>query len=121
MAKLSQEQIHDRLDSHELWLDDPEMGSSADFSRMNLDGYDFTGADLRGAKFKGTSLMAADFTGADLTNAIFDHADLRDANLTNCILSEIEGTDDETILTNISNADTIRANLNGVSIEYLEE
>jgi len=77
---------------HQKWLNNEEGGVRADFSRLDLDGYDFAGVTLSRAYFRGCSLNGANFRGADLQGVDFSHAicngtNFRDANLCKAIFN----------------------------------
>lgn len=77
---------------HQKWLNNEEGGAQANFSKLDLDGYDFRGVTLSRAYFRGCSLNGANFRGADLQGVDFSHAicngtNFRDANLHKAIFN----------------------------------
>ena len=64
------------LKDHKLWLNNPSVGTRADFSGANLRNIDFHNADLRYADFNSADFHYADLSGADLRGANFSGANL---------------------------------------------
>ena len=78
---MAPEEIKTVLAEHAKWLTNPEAGSRADFSGVNLSGANLSGADLSRANLSGANLSWADLSGAHLSRANLSQADLSRANL----------------------------------------
>ena len=57
------------------------------FTKLNLDGADFSGADLRGTVFNGTYLTNANLRDINFTDGMAYHTVLNGADLTNAVLT----------------------------------
>lgn len=79
---MTQQELNEILNRHEMWLDDEYSGAQAKFEGLDLRGLDFRGANLIKADFKDTDCSGLDFTGAILTCADFTGANLQDADFT---------------------------------------
>lgn len=88
---MTQEELHEILKKHKLWLEGESGGERFSHYGENLSGFDFSGVDLRSADLKGSDLTGSNFscanlkdaylTGARLANVCLINADLRGANL----------------------------------------
>lgn len=65
---------------HQKWLNNEEGGVRADFSKLNLNGYDFRGVTLSQAYFRGCNLNGTNFCGADLQRVDFSHSTCHGTN-----------------------------------------
>lgn len=105
MAQITQEELDEILELHEIYLNGGSGGVQADFEEMDLSGLNFrgadlgsvnfnnsdlSGADLHGCILNGASLSEVDFTMANLASASFVDADLYSAKLSG---ANLEGTD----------------------------
>ena len=94
--KVEDNVIESMIENHEKWLKDKKEGKRADFSDLELEGYDFGGKDLssaifedaylRKASFAGTKLVKANMRGVtgletDFTEADLSYADISCANV----------------------------------------
>ena len=77
MKKISQEELNQILEKHEIYM--TTLGEEGE--RADLRGTDLSDADLRRANLSGADLRGADLKWADLTGANLSGADLREANL----------------------------------------
>lgn len=73
--------IQEAKDKHKTWLEKPNSGHKADFSKLDLSDLDFSESYLSRASFVGAILFRANFSNAVLDQADFFAADLSEANL----------------------------------------
>jgi len=93
MKKMSQEELDQVLQQHELWVESGGVqGARADLSRINLSHAHLSGAqlsyaDLSCAQLAGANLTCADLSGAQLSGAWLYEADLSGADLSHVDLT----------------------------------
>ena len=79
------------------------LGRVANYSRIDLQGRDFSGQDLTGGVFVSSEMRGVNFSGANMTNAMLTmgvmlKANLSDVNLTGALIDRV--TLDEANLSN---------------------
>jgi uncharacterized protein YjbI with pentapeptide repeats len=125
------------------WLNSPALalGNLTNYSRIDLQGRDFSGQDLaggvfvssemRGVNFSGANmknamltmgvLLRANLTGVNLTGALIDRVTLDEANLTNAILTEATMTRTRLYGATITGADFTDAIIDKAQVKLLCE
>ena len=96
ICNLSGQQLKKILRDHEKWIvSRGEEGRMANFSFVDLKGFDLSNLDLRKAKFELADLEQAKFDKTDLREALFAGANLRHADMQNASLlgPELAGAD----------------------------
>ena len=146
MRTISETELRDIIEKHQLWLEKKDGGEKADLSDADLENVDLhnvclsctdlcnaylRGADLHNANLSNANLSNADLCGADLSwailyNANLYHAYLEDANLCRANLYGANLSHTYLCSANLSNtnlsdanlycADLRRANLRGASL-----
>ena len=111
MKNISQEELKEILQKHEMWLKGEEGRERADLRYTDLSGADLTDVDLRYANLRG-----ADLRGVNLSDADLRKADLRNTNLRNANLEGADLWNADLINTNLSDADLINANLSDADL-----
>ena len=97
---MTQEELNEILEQHQLWLNTKEVEGKravlrgedlrcADLRYVDLRCANLSYADLRGANLRGANLRNADLAYADLRGAVLEGANLKYAYLTNV---NLEGT-----------------------------
>ena len=81
MKKYTQEEIHEAIRLHRLWLEGSSEGVRADFIDADFINADFSNADFSNADFSNANLRDANLRGADLRGANLRGANLRDGRL----------------------------------------
>lgn len=91
MRKPTKAEVNKILEDHNLWRGDRSKGKKADFSNLNLTGFNFDeislcsvsfeDSNLTKASFRKTNLYGANLNGARLYEANFEGAELERANL----------------------------------------
>jgi len=100
VVKISEEDLRDRLDKHEKWLQgDMNIDERIDFSNLDLSKVDLSdvnlahaylrGSILRDAKLLNTNLKKADIANVDLSGAFLAGADLSEAFGTNANMNKV--------------------------------
>jgi hypothetical protein len=106
MKKITEEELKEILEQHELWLDsNGKEGKCADLRCADLTCANLSGAKLSGADLTDADLTWADLTGANLTSADLYGACLYGANLFGADLSGADLIDSELEYSNLT--DTI--------------
>ena len=103
MKNISQEELKEILQKHEMWLKGEEGRERADLRYTDLSGADLTDVDLRYANLRGTDLRYANLRYANLSDADLRKADLRCADLRGVNLggADLRGVNLRGIKTNI--------------------
>jgi uncharacterized protein YjbI with pentapeptide repeats len=117
------------------------LGTLTNYSRIDLQGRDFSGqnlaggvfvsSEMRGVNFTGANmknamltmgvLLRANLTGVDLTGALIDRVTLDEANLTNAILTEATMTRTRLYGATITGADFTDAIIDKAQVTLLCE
>jgi hypothetical protein len=106
MKKITEEELKEILEQHELWLNsNGKEGKCADLRCADLTCANLSGAKLSGADLTDADLTWADLTGANLTSADLYGACLYGANLFGADLSGADLIDSELEYSNLT--DTI--------------
>ena len=113
MKKITEEELKEILEQHELWLDsNGKEGKCADLSDADLRRANLYYANLRCANLYRAILRRADLSGANLSDTDLIDADLTDADLTGVDLSGANLT-----CANLTRANLTCANLSGADLE----
>ena len=90
MKNISQEELKEILQKHEMWLKGEKYGERAELWNADLRGLDLSDANLSGADLRKSDLSNADLSNADLRYANLNNANLWGANLNYANLNNIE-------------------------------
>lgn len=100
MKKLTQNELDNLIQKHEIWLKNNEIGVRPSFSDLDLSGLElkranlyhsnFTNSNLTSANFRYSSLKNADLRGAVLTKTNLREVNLFQANLHKAILEDVK-------------------------------
>jgi len=83
---MTNKELKEILDQHQIWLEDRSKGKRADLRRVDFSGVDLSGvnlsrADLRRANFSGANLVEANLSGAILRGVNLQGVDLQGVDL----------------------------------------
>ena len=106
MKKITKARLKKVLADHAKWLADPNTGSRANLSGVDLSRVDLSGTDLSWASLSRANLSCTDLSWANLSRANLSRANLSWVNLSRANLSRA----------NLSRANLSRANLSWVNL-----
>jgi uncharacterized protein YjbI with pentapeptide repeats len=110
-TKLTQQQLNEIIELHQLWVECQPNGKRAIFYGIDLSGLDFQNKNLRNAIFRRSNLSNTNFCGATLYNADFSRADLSGSDLSKANIRYATLTDANLTGVNLSYADMYGSNL----------
>ena len=113
MKNISQEELNEILEKHEMWLKRKKGGECANLNNVDLRDVDLLGINLRCADLSYANLTSADLSYANLSEADLSYVSLNDANLWNTNLSYTDLSN-----TDLSNADLSESDLNNADLSY---
>ena len=118
MKNISQEELKEILQKHEMWLKGEKYGERAELWNTDLRGFDLSDANLSGADLRKSDLSGADLMYADLKYADFKYTDLSAADLNDADLRGVDLTGADLSYTNLSDANLSNADLNDANLSY---
>ena len=73
---MTQQEVNEIIELHELWLTGKEGGKRANFQRCKFSGIDFSDKNLSGADFSYSTFTSVSFYRTNLSRADFSHSQL---------------------------------------------
>ena len=90
MKNISQEELNEILEKHEMWLKNKKSGKRADLMGTDLGYVELRWVDLSYAELMGANLSNANLSNANLSDVNLKNANLKNTDLTNADLTGIK-------------------------------